>query len=119
MSGVKYLLDTNVIIGLFNRTQDALQMLAARNLRSNECGYSAITRMELLGYPGITGEEETAIRRLLSRLSYLPLTRDIEDTAIPVRRARRVKLPDAIIAATAKVHGLELLTLDKELEAIG
>jgi len=119
MSGVKYLLDTNIIIGFFNRVPEARQLLTGRNLRSNECGYSAITRMELLGYPGITNEEETAIRRLLSRLSYLPLTRDIEDTAILVRRTHRVKLPDAIIAATAKVHGLELLTLDKGLEAIG
>ncbi len=32
-----------------------------------------------------------------------------------IRRAYGVKLPDAIIAATARVHGLSLLTLDRQL----
>ncbi|QNH57517.1 PIN domain-containing protein, partial [Limnospira indica] len=33
------------------------------------------------------------------------------------RRNHNVKLPDAIIAATAKVYGLRLLTLDRQLQA--
>ena len=37
--------------------------------------------------------------------------------AIELRRSRRVKLPDALIAATALCHGLELLTMDTGLQA--
>jgi predicted nucleic acid-binding protein len=42
----------------------------------------------------------------------------IEDVAIAVRRTRKVKLPDAIIAATAIHHQVELLTLDVGLQAV-
>jgi predicted nucleic acid-binding protein len=42
----------------------------------------------------------------------------VEDHAIQLRRARRVKLPDALIAATALCHGLQLLTLDMGLLSV-
>ena len=51
-------------------------------------------------------------------LPYLALDRQIEDSAIALRRQRRIKLPDAVIAATALTHGLELLTLDEGLSAV-
>ena len=50
-------------------------------------------------------------------LLVLKLDDSIEQEAIKFRRAQNVKLPDAIIAATAKVYGLRLLTLDQELAA--
>ena len=49
---------------------------------------------------------------------YFPLTSAIEDSAISLRRQRKVKLPDAIIAATASVHSLELISADKDLCAL-
>lgn len=49
---------------------------------------------------------------------YLPITREIEDQAIALRRQRRIKLPDALIAATALHNGLELLTLDAGLLSV-
>ncbi len=42
----------------------------------------------------------------------------VEDRAIELRRSRRVKLPDALIAATALTYGLRLLTLDVGLQAV-
>lgn len=115
MSGIKYLPDTNVVIGLLKGREAAINALKGINI--TECAYSAITRMELLGFPGITPEEERAIHNLLERMTYLRLTPVIEDLTIQVRRQHRLKLPDAIIAATAKAHNLVLLTLDKELAA--
>jgi len=58
------------------------------------------------------------IKDRLSNFNYLPITSEIEDIAIVFRRTRKMKLPDAIIAATAKHHGLELLSLDKALVTI-
>ncbi len=66
--------------------------------------------MELLSFPALTAEEEATIHTLLARMVYLSVTLEIEDVAIAIRRQHRIKLPDAIIAATAKVHRLELLT---------
>lgn len=74
--------------------------------------------MELLGFHGIKPEEEALIRQKLEHLTYLPLTRDIEDRVIGLRQSRKIKLPDAIIAATALCSGTELLTLDQHLLAV-
>lgn len=71
--------------------------------------------MELLGIAGITADEDQAIRRLLDAMQYLELTTDIEDETIQIRRGLELKLPDAMIAATARVYRLKLLTLDQKL----
>ena len=95
-----------------------LAEISERKLSIAECGYSAVTRMELLGFPGISREEESLLRQKLERLSYLPLTRSVEDIVISLRQTRKIKLPDAIIAATALCAGVELLTLDKHLQSV-
>lgn len=118
MSGTKYLLDTNFILGLLSSQPEVLSEVAARKLLISECAYSAITRMELLGFTGIEREEESLIRQRLGRMTYLPVTRAIEDIAIDLRQTRKIKLPDAVIAATAICAGLSLLTLDQHLQAV-
>ena len=117
MSGIKFLLDTNFILGMFKRTPEVLEVLSAKRLTSGQCAYSAITRMELLGFPGITSTEEQLIRSTLDRFKYLGISFEIEEAVIGIRRTRRAKLPDALIAATALCHDLELLTLDAGLQA--
>ena len=118
MSGIKFLLDTNFILGLLKSQSAVLEEISERKLTIAECGYSAVTRMELLGFPGISREEESLLRQKLERLSYLPLTRSVEDVVISLRQTRKIKLPDAIIAATALCAGVELLTLDKHLQSV-
>jgi predicted nucleic acid-binding protein len=115
MNGIKYLLDTNIIIGLYEHNPAILGLLQAKQTKINECAYSSITRMELLSYPAITTSESQAIEALLVRMAYLPVTPNIENATIQHRLNHKTKLPDAIIAATAQHHGLELLTMDKQL----
>ena len=74
--------------------------------------------MELLGFPGITTAEESLIQDKLARLMYLPITPSVEDLAIRLRRTRRMKLPDAIVAASALETGAKLLTFDRQLQSI-
>jgi predicted nucleic acid-binding protein len=118
MSGIKYLLDTNFVLGLLKATPEVLALAQSRDVLVSSCAYSAVTRMELLGYPDITPHEERLITERLDQLGYLPITLAIEDLAITLRRTRRVKLPDALVAATAIHHQLELLTLDKALQTL-
>lgn len=118
MSGIKFLLDTNFIIGILKSNSLVLAELSLRKILSVECSYSAITRMELLGFQGITPEEESLILRKLGHFTYLPLTVEIEDRVIDLRKSGKIKLPDAIIVATALCSGIELLTLDQHLLAI-
>ena len=110
MSGTKYLLDTNFILGILKSDDTVLAELSSRRILASECSYSAITRMELLGFHGITRDEESLINQKLEHFSSLPLTKDIEEVVIDLRQSRKIKLPDALIAATALVHNLTLIS---------
>ena len=118
MNGIEWLLDTNFILGLLKSSPETLAMIGDRQIDARRCGYSAITRMKLLGFPGLTQQEEQLISEKLACLVYLPLTQQIEDEAIHLRRNHRVKLPDAIIAASALVFGAEIVMHDKALHGI-
>lgn len=118
MSGLRFLLDTNFLLGMMKSAPAVQAMLQRLAPLTGQCAYSAVTRMELLGFPGITEAEEALIKSRLHELTYLALDRQIEDSAIALRRQRRIKLPDAMIAATALTHGLELLTLDEGLSVV-
>lgn len=115
MNGIKFLLDTNIIIGLLNRNADVLNLLTFKQATVAQCAFSAVTRMELLSYHGLSHDDKQTIEKLLYRMQYLPITSVIEDRTIDFRYKNKGKLPDAIIAATALHHQLELLTLDVNL----
>lgn len=115
MNGVKFLLDTNIILAIVKQRTEGLSMVETESANLKEYAYSSITRMETLGFPAITPEEETAIADLFACLTHLSISFDVEAATIRLRRKHKIKLPDAIIAATAVAHGLKLLTLDKDL----
>jgi len=108
---VDYLFDTNILIYLLN---DRL----AENLPNGRYGYSVITEIELLSFPALTATDAQIINNCLSNIVFLNLTETIKQKTISLRRAYRVKLPDAIIAATAIESGAILLSNDKTLHLI-
>ena len=93
----------------------SIKILEDQTIALDDCAYSFITRIELLGYPAITDPEIQGISTLLDAMQHLAMTRTIENATINIRRQYKLKIPDAIIAATAKVMNLELLTLDQQL----
>ncbi|MGD1862886.1 MAG: type II toxin-antitoxin system VapC family toxin [Leptolyngbyaceae cyanobacterium] len=112
MSGTKLLLDTNLVIGLLKGSEAVQAILLNRPISLQNCSYSFITRIELLGFPAITDAEIKSIEKLLSAMIYVPMNQAIEDATIQIRREHGLKTPDAIIAATVIINDLELLTLD-------
>jgi predicted nucleic acid-binding protein len=60
----------------------------------------------------ITSAEETSIRNFLSDIIVVPITDNVEREAIAIRRNTKMKLPDAIIAATAIALDAEVLSVD-------
>ena len=52
MSGVRFLLDTNFVLGMLKASPAVMGVLGASPPLASECGYSAVTRMELLGFQG-------------------------------------------------------------------
>lgn len=115
MSGSEWLLDTNMVIGLLKAYGPAVNLAEQQHLRLDQAAVSQITRMELLGFPGLTAAEESEIHNFLGNCQVLLIDELVERKAIELRRAGHFKLPDAIVAATAIVYQLRLLTLDKRL----
>lgn len=115
MSGIDHLLDTNVVIGLLKGSEPALALAQQSGLVTQRAAVSQITRMELLGFPALQEQEERVTLAFLSRCEVIRLSDEIEACAIRLRRSGALKLPDAIVAATALVSGARLLTLDQRL----
>ena len=76
---------------------------------------SVITEIELLSYPLLKMEDETEIRSFLNDVTIIDLTETIKQSAIALRRQYRLKLPDALIVATAHNLNAELFTNDIKL----
>ena len=115
MSGIEFLLDTNMVIGLLKGHAPALALAEQGGLALEKAAVSQITRMELLGYPNLTAEEDQAIRGFLANCQVRLIDERIEAKAIELRRNGSFKLPDAIVAATALTGPLRLLTLDQAM----
>jgi predicted nucleic acid-binding protein len=69
---------------------------------------SIITWMEVM--VGATGTNEDETGKFLLNFNSLPLTAEIAESAVAIRRGNKIKLPDAIIQATAEVEGRILIT---------
>ncbi len=107
----RYLLDTNAIIYLVNGR-------LASPLPDGKYSISVITEIELLSFPGLPEEEEQRIRDLLLVLDRVQLSDAVRDLTIRLRRKNRLKLPDAVIAASALAQQAILLTNDQSFESI-
>jgi predicted nucleic acid-binding protein len=70
---------------------------------------SMITWMEV-AVGGTSPEEDVVLRAFLATFEVLPIDTRVAEEAVHLRRSRRLKLPDAIIFATARVHGRALAT---------
>ncbi len=112
MNGNRFLADTNTFIYLLDK-HPALQPLL-----ESEWLYSFITEIELLGKPGISSKEIEKVQGLLSVCIKAPHTEAINSTAINLKQNYKMKVPDAIIAATAIEQKVPLLTFDKDFAKV-
>lgn len=108
-----FLFDSNILIYHFNNQLNAQAAALLRQGLAQESGYSVISKIELLGFEQSEGSEEQ-IRRFLSMLIEIPLTPDIVEQTISLRKLHRVKLPDAVIAASAIVLNAALITQNSQ-----
>lgn len=101
---VKTLIDTCILIDYLNGVPEARDEIS----RSASPLISVVTWMEVL--VGARPEVEPATRAFLAGFAHIPLDRAVAEAAIRLRRSRRIRLPDAIIAASADVAGAVLVT---------
>jgi len=110
---MRYLLDTNLIIDAVGGCKPAVDAFE-KAVNSRWVGYSAITRLELFGYPNLSLEEEHALTAVTHEIDELDVTKTIVDLAINIRRSMRIKVPDAIIAATSMEINAVLITRNEK-----
>ena len=112
MNGNPFLvLDTNVVLyHLGNRLQKPLE--------KKQYAISIITEIELLSYPKIQADEIKIIQNFIAQTTVIELRNSIKTATVSLRKQYQLKVPDAIIAATALRVKLPLLTNDKKLLSI-
>ncbi|MEO6850438.1 MAG: PIN domain-containing protein [Mucilaginibacter sp.] len=107
MNGIKYLADTNCSIYLLDENP-LLLPFAAENW-----AFSYITEIELLSKKGISKAEDHLLREMLETCYKVNHSQTLSELVIKLKRANNIKLPDAIIAASAQMLNLPLITADK------
>jgi len=112
--GLKYLYDTNIYINFLSGILKEDYLFSYDFLSENDILISSIVRMEFLSHPNIKPQDESFFRELIRQFKIIPIDFMIEDEAIQIRKQYKLKLPDAIIAATAIFEDATLVTYDKK-----
>jgi hypothetical protein len=100
------LLDSNIIIYSAQPEHAQLRNLIAENAPA----VSALSYLEVLGYHLLTEQPRQYFEEFFQVAQVLPISQDVLNKAVILRQQRRMTLGDAIIAGTALVHGLTLIT---------
>jgi predicted nucleic acid-binding protein len=101
---VKALFDTNILIDFLNAVPQARREIA----KYNDKAISVISWMEVM--VGAESEVETLTRAFLDTFRIVPLADDVAERAVELRREHRIRLPDAVVWASADVHSMLLVT---------
>ena len=113
MSGNSVLVDTNILIYLFKGNERVFELLNGRDI-----WVSFITEMELLAFEGHSELEMKTIKGFLGQCKIVDINKSIKEVAIEIRREDKVKLPDAIVAATSHYLNVPLITADRDFKAV-
>ena len=105
-----YTLDTNAIIYYLKEDEGVVPVIQDIFGRNAQVYVSTITETELFSFSFLSDEEAVQINDLLRTVSLIPLDSQIARIAGTLRRTYGVKIPDAVIAATALFTGSTLLT---------
>jgi len=106
----QYLIDTNVIIDYLSGKYET-SILDWLDLQFEQgVNISVINRIEALAFQFTDAEEHRLMHEFIAGSVVLPLNEPVADQTIQVRLETKAKLPDAIIAATALVFNMTLLT---------
>ena len=104
MAGLKAVFDTNIIVDHLLGVPEAGEELG----RFRDRAISIVTWAEVL--VGAEPQVEARTRAFLGKFEIVELGLEVAERAVSIRCQRRIKLPDAIIWATAQVKGALLVT---------
>jgi predicted nucleic acid-binding protein len=108
--GQKYLIDTCSVVKYLNETlpPDAISFMD--DLVDSDSKVSFITKIELLVWKPLIDEDIRVREKFLAGSEILFINDEIINRAIEIRKGTNIKLPDAVIAATAIHHDYILIS---------
>lgn len=114
----QYLIDNNAISNFFSGlfTEKGMDFMA--DVLDQTPIISVITEIEALSWISSDKAKEQIVKDFIQDATVLALTPAIVSQCISIRRSRKIKTPDAIIAATAIVHNLTIITSDSDFKNI-
>jgi predicted nucleic acid-binding protein len=107
--GTKYLIDSNAAIDYLRGSLPASGMTFMDGVVNDIPKVSIITKIEVLGF-NTTPKAYKILTDFFDDALVLPLSDEVAEKTIELRKNYRIKLPDAIIAATALAYNLTLVT---------
>lgn len=107
MNGSSLLVDTNIIILTLGGSKRLAEYVEGRRLF-----LSVNTEIEALSYPGLSNVGRQSVEAYIGRCTRFGISEKVKNETIKIRAKYKLKVPDAIIAATAAAVGLPLLTAD-------
>lgn len=113
MNGSRIFVDTNILLYFLNGDSEVIDMISDKDIF-----ISFITELELLSFPRLTDKDEKTIKGLLKNCIITDIDPEIKNLTIELRKKSNLKLPDSIIAASAYINKLPLLTADKQFKSL-
>ena len=118
MSGKRrYLLDTNAVVSLLAGNHALADQLGD----AEYVGISVVSYLEFLAFDGLADSDRACFASFCERVEIVPLAHDhsgLIELALDLRRHHHLKLPDAIIGATALARNALLITNDSHFAGI-
>ena len=111
--GQQYLIDSNVVIDYLSGNMSAKGMNFMNRIVNDTPKMSVITKIEVLGYQ-TTQEANYLLSSFINDLIVISLQEEIVDHTIEIRKKHKIKTPDAIIAATARVGEFTLVSRNEK-----
>lgn len=113
MNGSNLFVDTNVLIYLLDKDEALLSILDHKSI-----SISFISELELLSFRNYSFSEKKKLDELLNECIVIDINQEIKNFSVQHRLKNKLKLPDAIIAATAQYLSIPLLTADQDFKKV-
>lgn len=104
--GKSYLIDTNTLLEYVGGLLPVKAQSFVEAVLNDKFNVSIINRIEVLGHASATQE----LTDFMDLANTYQLDQYVEKRTIDLRKQKKIKLPDAIITATALVHGLTIIS---------
>jgi predicted nucleic acid-binding protein len=113
MNGNNLLVDTNIVIYLLSGDKTVADLLDKKRIY-----ISFITEIELLTFQKLNATEKEVIKKFISDCIVIGMNDEIKANTISIIVDNKLKIPDAIIAATSLYLKTPIVTADEQFKKV-